>query len=301
MTGGVCRGILAILFGVATAAGVPAASIPDSAAWPVGAPVITGTLGEDRLDHFSHGIELAGRGLPVHPALPGDLVFRFDGSGSWSSVPRGTGAFVVLRHSQNILTLYAHLTEGTLGPVRDSYSPTDVLGLTGDSGRAEAPGLSFSVYDPEALSWVNPLALLPGLRDNQPPLVRRLVLSVGDQQRALATGMTVAAGKVAVLVEAYDLREDVRFRWPLAPYSIRLSVDGTEVTRVTFDSLSLRGKLLALMPSGITRQGLYAGDGLLNLGTVDLHPGESRLLVAVRDFSGNESTREVALTVTSPP
>jgi hypothetical protein len=267
----------------------------------VDAPVLTGTFAEDRVDHFSHGVDISGSARPVHPALDGELVFRYDGSGAWSSVPRGTGAFVVLRHDQDILSLYTHLAEGSLGPVRSEYAPADTLGLTGDSGRAESPGLSFAVYDPEARAWVNPLTLLPPLRDVQPPLIRRIVLSDGTQARTLAASSTASAGRAQILVEAYDLREDVRFRWPLAPYSVRLAVDGTEVARIAFDSLSLRGALLALTPSGITRRDLYPGDGLISLGAVELHPGESRILVAVRDFAGNETTREVALSVSAPP
>jgi hypothetical protein len=269
-------------------------------AWPVDKPVITGTFGEDGGDHFRHGIEIRGAGLPVHPALDGELVFRYDPSQDYSSLPRGTGSLVVLRHSQNILTLYAHLTEGTLGAPRSRYAASDVLGVAGDSGRAESPLLSFSVLDAEALTWVNPLAFLPPLRDVQAPLIRRVVFAVGDQRQDLAEGAHVAEGRADILVDVYDLREDVRFRWPLAPYSVRLALDGRETARITFDSLSVRDGVMGLLPGGQARKDLYAGDGLLRLGTVDLHAGASRLLVTATDFAGNAAAREIPLTVEAP-
>jgi hypothetical protein len=266
----------------------------------VSRPLLTATFGEDAGDHFNHGIDLAGAGQPVHPSLDGELVFRYEGAQDYSSVPRGTGAIVVLRHAQNLLSLYAHLAEGTLGPARTRYGPADVLGLTGETGRAEAPALSFSVYDAEALSWVNPLAFLPPIPDAQFPLIREVVRAVGDQRQALTNSAKVAAGGAGILVEAYDLREDVGFRWPLAPYALRLAVDGVEVTRISFDSLSLRGARMVLLPGGLARKDLYTGDGLLNLGTVDLHAGESRLRLSVRDFAGNETVREMSLAVSAP-
>jgi hypothetical protein len=279
---------------------LPSAQGLSAVGWPVDNPVIAATFGEDGGDHFRHGIDIGGAGMPVHPALDGELVFRYDASQDYSSLPRGTGSLVVLRHAQNILTVYGHLADGTLAPARPGYIASDVIGVAGDSGRAESAALSFSVLDAEALAWVNPLAFLPPLRDAQPPLINRVVLAVGDQRQDLADGAHVAEGRAEVLADVYDLRPDVRFRWPLAPYSVRLSLDGTEVARITFDSLSVRDGVMSLLPGGQPRGDLYAGDGLLRLGTVDLHAGESRLLVVVTDFAGNAASRETTLSVDAP-
>ena len=92
--------------------------------WPVTDRIITGTFGEDRGDHFHHGIDLGGGDQEVHPVLPGELVFRYDEEDDYSSLPRGVGSFVVLHHEQDILSFYAHLQKGSLGPIRDRrYSP----------------------------------------------------------------------------------------------------------------------------------------------------------------------------------
>ena len=84
--------------------------------WPVSARIITGTFGEDRGDHFQNGIDIGGGSQDVHAVLPGELVFRYDEASDYSSLPRGVGSFVVLHHDQDILTLYCHLQNGSLGP-----------------------------------------------------------------------------------------------------------------------------------------------------------------------------------------
>jgi hypothetical protein len=107
-------------------------------------------------------------------------------------------------------------------------------------------------------------------------------------------------GRAAVLAEVFDLREDVRFHWPLAPYALRLALDGAELSTITFDTLSVKEGVAVLGPRGLSRGDLYAGDGLLRFGFVDLHAGASRLVLAVRDFAGNETLKELAFTVDNP-
>lgn len=268
--------------------------------WPVAKRIIMGTFGEDRADHFSCGIELGGAGQEVRPALDGELVFRYEAGADYSSLPRGTGGLVVLRHAQDILTVYAHLAQGSLGEPRTYYAAGDTVGRVGDTGRAAGALLAFSVYDGEAASYVNPLAFLPAVPDGQPPIIRRVLLAIGDQRQELQNGSAVKEGRAAVLAEVYDLREDVRFHWPLAPYSVRLALDGTEVSRISFDTLSERDGVMTLGPAGQTRGDLYPGDSLLRVGFVDLHAGESRLLLSAHDISGNETVKEIPITVQHP-
>ena len=184
------------------------------------ARVITGTFGEDRGDHFHNGIDIGGGTQDVRPVLAGELVFRYDEASDYTSIPRGVGSFVVLRHDQDILSVYAHLQGGSLGPERALYAPGEKLGVTGETGHADGLHLHFTVFDLEAASAVNPLAFLPALADRQPPVIRRLFAAAGDQKTPLDNGVTLKPGRVEILAEVYDLREDVSFRWPLAPSAV---------------------------------------------------------------------------------
>jgi hypothetical protein len=265
--------------------------------WPVAARIVTGTFGENRGDHFHGGLDIGGGSQDVHPVLPGELVFRYDEAGDYSSLPRGVGSFVVLHHDQDILSLYAHLKGGSLGPLHTAYLPGERLGVIGETGHANGPHLHFSVFDVEAGSSINPLAFLPPLADRQPPVIRHVFLAAGEQRLALDNGVVVKPGRVDILADTYDLREDVSFRWPLAPFAVSVSVDGAEVSRVSFDSLQVvEGK--ALLDGGpLSRDGTYDAGGLLRCGSVDLRPGESQLRISARDFAGNETVKTILFSV----
>jgi hypothetical protein len=265
--------------------------------WPVKDRILTGTFGEDRGDHFHLGIDIGGGEQEVHPVLGGELVFRYDEGDDYASVPRGVGSFLVLHHSQDILTSYCHLAYGSLGPLRTGYSPLDRIGIIGDTGHSDGKHLHFSVYDEETGSYINPLAFLPALPDAQPPVIKRVLLSVGDQVRPLEPGVTVRPGHGEILVEAYDLREDVKFHWSLAPYSVRFSLDGKEMARILFDSIQATEGRMVVGATGLTRETIYRSDDLIRCGLVELRTGESRLHLAVRDFAGNETVRDIPFTV----
>jgi hypothetical protein len=153
------------------------------------------------------------------------------------------------------------------------------------------------VYDGQTGSFVNPLSLLPPVADRQPPVVKRIALRRGDRIVDLAPGITVPSGSAEVLVEAYDLREDVRFLWPLAPYVVRLALNGTEVARIGFEALQVKDGRMVLSGTGLSAPDVYAGSRLMRLGTVELHRGETHLIAVARDFAGNEASREVFFTV----
>jgi hypothetical protein len=265
--------------------------------WPVSSRIITGTFGEDRGDHFHNGIDIGGGSQDVHPVLPGELLFRFDEASDYSSLPRGVGSFIVLHHEQDILTLYAHLQSGSLGPERPAYVPGERLGVIGETGHANGPHLHFAVFDEEAGSAVNPLAFLPALTDRQTPVIRHVFAAAGEQRLPLDNGATLKPGRVEILAEAYDLREDVSFSWPLAPAAVAVSVDGVEISRISFDSLQVvKGK--AVLDGGpLARDSVYDPAGLLRCGTVELRTGESRLRISARDMAGNEAVKTISFSV----
>jgi len=265
--------------------------------WPAASRIVTGTFGEDRGDHFHDGIDIGGGNQEVHAVLPGELVFRYDEGADYTSLPRGVGSFVVLRHEQHIRTLYAHLQAGSLGAVRERWEPPDRLGIIGETGHASGPHLHFAVFDEEAGSTVNPLEFLPPIPDRQPPVIRRLFARVGERRVPLEDGVALQAGSTEILAEAYDLREDVAFRWPLAPAAVSLSLDGTEVSRISFDSLQAQQGRSVLGGSLRSRDQVWDDAGLLVCGWVTLTRGESLLRLAARDLAGNEAVRTVWISI----
>ncbi len=265
--------------------------------WPVAKKTVIGTFGEDRGGHFFDGLDIGGGPQDVHAVLPGDLVFRYDEGEDYTSVPRGLGSFVVLHHEGKIETISCNLKKGSLGPPRTAYASGETVGLSGDTGYSDSIHMHFSLYDEETASFLNPLSLLPPVADTQPPVIKRVFLSVGDTLIALENGAKVPPGQAEIFAEAYDLRQDVRFHWPLGLYGTRLDLDGKEVSRIVFDSLQVAGGRLSLGGARLTLRGVYTSEGLLKCGTVEMRAGTSHLILAVRDFAGNETTKEISFTV----
>lgn len=265
--------------------------------WPVAARIVTGTFGEDRGDHFHLGIDIGGGEQTVRPVLAGELVFRYEENADYTSLPRGVGSFAVLRHQDDVLSLYCHLRRELVRPARTTFTVRDALGTIGDTGYSEGKHLHFSVFDGQTGSWVNPLSLLPPVADREPPVVRRLALRIDGRTVELGPGVTVPSGPADVLVEAYDVRGDVRFLWPLAPYAVYVELGGAEAARIAFEALQAREGRMVLQGTSLAAADVFAADRLLRLGTVTLRGGESHLRAVARDYAGNEASREVFFTV----
>jgi hypothetical protein len=281
--------VATLAFGAALAAG--------ALEWPVSERIVTGTFGEDRGDHFHLGLDIGGGEQVVRPVLPGELVFRYEENADYTSLPRGVGSFAVIRHQDDVLSVYCHLRRDLARPALTTFTARDPVGIIGDTGYSEGKHLHFSVYDGQTGSWVNPLSLLPSVTDRDPPVVKRIALRRGDRVTDLVPGIVVPSGPAEVLVEAYDVRGDVRFLWPLAPYGVRLVLNGAEAARFAFEALQVREGRTVLLGTSLAAPDVYATDRLLRLGTVDLRGGESHLIAVVRDFAGNEAAREVFFTV----
>ncbi len=281
--------VAALVLCIAAATGAPE--------WPVEQRIVTGTFGEDRGDHFHLGIDIGGGEQTVRPVLPGELVFRYEENADYTSLPRGVGSFAVIRHQDDVLSIYCHLRREPDRPARTAFTARDPVGVIGDTGYSEGKHLHFMVFDGQTGSWVNPLSLLPPVADRDPPVVKRLALRTGDRIVNLLPGVSVPSGQVEVLVETYDVRGDVRFLWPLAPYAVRLALNGSEVSRIGFEALQVKEGRMVLQGTSLAAPDVYASDRLLRLGSVELRGGEAHLLAVVRDFAGNEASREVFFTV----
>jgi Peptidase family M23 len=275
-----------------------AAALPVSALdWPVQKRTIIGTFAEDRSNRFFDGVDIGGGEQDVSAVLPGELVFRYDENEDYTSLPRGLGSFIVLHHEGKIETISSNLKKGSLGPPKTQYAAGDHVGTSGDSGYSDGIHLHFSLYDEETASFLNPLSLLPPVASVQPPVIRKVLISMGDSILPLEDGAKVPPGRAEIIAEAYDLREDVKFLWPMGPYGVRLIVDGKEVSRILFDSLQDINGRLCLGAGKRPLRSVYTADGLLRCGVVQLRAGSSHLILSVRDFNGAETTKEISITV----
>ncbi len=265
--------------------------------WPVKEVTLTATFGEHRGDHFHTGIDLGGGEQRITPISSGEVIFSYEAERDYSSIPVGLGNFTVLRHQGGILSVYGHLKKNSLDRQKTVYDAGEQIGLVGDSGYSLGKHLHLTIIDSEMNTIINPLLLLPSLKDTQFPVIKRIYFKRGKEIKEIKTGARVNQGEAELLIELYDLREDVAYIWEYAPYKILLYQDGQEVLNITFDSLKGRGGRMFLTDSEKQFRDVYADRWIYRLGSVKLLAGVTTLSIFVDDFSGNESSREILLEV----
>lgn len=117
-----------------------------------------------------HGVEFQGRfGTPVHAAGNGEVQFAGPDDEAVYSPWRGFyGNVVVIRHADEMYTLYAHLSKVTV-QAGDEVKAGDLIGEVGQSGAATGSHLHFEVRSGDGTDYFstqNPeLWLLPGQAD----------------------------------------------------------------------------------------------------------------------------------------
>jgi murein DD-endopeptidase MepM/ murein hydrolase activator NlpD len=121
--------------------------------WPVEAPRVTSFFGA-RWGRAHEGIDLnAAIGTPVFAAGTGEVVYA-------SNKIRGYGNMIVLKHDQDLMTVYAH-NSVLLVKVGDHVTVGARVALSGQSGHATGPHVHFEVRRGQVPR--NPLPYLPDL------------------------------------------------------------------------------------------------------------------------------------------
>jgi murein DD-endopeptidase MepM/ murein hydrolase activator NlpD len=132
---------------------MPRASLPDGAVpegvpalqWPVAGGQLSSRFG-NRGASFHDGIDIrAPVGTPVRAAGDGLVVY--------SATLRGYGNIVIVRHTDDVVTVYAH-NDTNLVRSREGVVKGQVIAHVGETGRTSGPNLHFEVryknvaYDP---------------------------------------------------------------------------------------------------------------------------------------------------------
>ncbi len=265
--------------------------------WPVEPVILTSNFCESRKDHFHTGIDIGGGAKNVYPIASGNVIFMHR-TGDYASLPIGLGNFTVIQHRENIRSIYCHLEDGTVKEQKHVEEKTQI-GVIGDTGHSLGKHLHLSIIDLETNTYLNPLSVLPSLKDDQAPLIRRIYVKEGnsDKLKEVGSRIKIRGNSLQLFAEIYDLREDVSFIWKMAPYSVILYKNGKAVYRVSFDSLSREGRKMVITGTNLDFDSIYRSDWIYNLGLLQLPAGETHISVVASDFNGNETSRDLFITV----
>lgn len=272
----------------ATAALACAAAALAAMEWPLASATIAATFGTTAAGRLVTGIALAADEGLAHAVEDGELIFVSDGLISASGLPSTLGTFAVVEHSRNIAGVYSHLDPGSVPANARRISAGDAVGSAGSSGWAEGKGILFQSFDRQESRWVNPLLLLPPQADKKPPVIRSLSLIRGGKAYTLGGTVSVGQGSYALALETSDVSDSGWNAGPLAPYSIRLLIDGAVVANDLFDVAGASGGELAFFSESPRAASLLrGGDGKYVLAERFLARGRVVFEAQVEDASGN--------------
>ena len=292
------RGRRASTAAIATAALAVLASPLVAMDWPLAPPRIAATFGTGAKGRLVTGLALSAEDGQVRSAEDGEISFSIEEGGNPSGLPMPLGSFLVVEHQKGMAAVYSHLAPGSSSARLAGVKAGDIIGRTGSSGWADGPGLLFEVFDRRADSWVNPLLVLPSLAADKAPVIRSLALSRGDKSIILGSGTSVSQGTYLVSADVVDPADSAWTAGALAPYAIRLTIDGVEAASLVFDmARGTEGKLMLFSDRPRAADELMTKEGRYSLIERLFPRGRSSLEVRVEDAAGNKRTASWSLSV----
>jgi hypothetical protein len=276
---------LAAAIAACALSGLPAIAMD----WPLSPPRLAATFGTFAKGRVVAGVALSSDDGLVRSAEEGELSFVLEEGTHPAGLPTPLGSFAVVEHQRGMAAVYSHLAPGSLANYLRKLNAGDILGKPGSSGWVEGQGIVFQVFDRRAGSWVNPLLVLPPLADDKPPVIRSLALSRLDKVYVLGETATLPQGTYRISVDVADPADSPWTAGPLAPYGLRLSVDGVETAREVFDvARSEKGRLMLFADRSVAAEALKTREGRYSLAERLFTRGRTTLEVRVEDAVGNK-------------
>ncbi len=266
--------------------------------WPLAPPRLAATFGTFAKGRVVAGVALAADEGLVRSAEDGEVSFMLEEGAHPGGLPTPLGSFAVVEHQKGMAAVYSHLAAGSLSTYLKKLKAGDILGKSGSSGWVEGPGLLFQVFDRRAGTWVNPLLVLPPLADDKPPVIRSLALTRAEKTFVLGETPALPQGTYRVSVDVADPADASWVAGPLAPYSIRLAIDGVEAAKYVFDvAKGVGGKLTLFALSSTPAGALKTREGRYFLAERLFSRGRTVLEVRVEDAAGNKRSASWTLLV----
>jgi hypothetical protein len=134
-----------------------------------------------------------------------------------------------------------------------------------------------------------PFSCFPPLADDKPPLIRSLALSRGGTTYILGAASKLPQGTYVISADVVDPADSSWLVGPFAPYSIRLAVDGVEISRKVFDvARGAKGDLVFFSNGGGVMSELRSPEGRWILAERQFTRGRVSLELRVEDAAGNK-------------
>jgi len=268
--------------------------------WPVENPVVAANFGERSGNYYNAGIKVTGESTNVYAVDRGEVVFYQRENNHFSALPSGLGNFIAIEHDMLLRTIYGHLADDFIGEKKTNVVAGEVIGEIGNSGSGNGRYLYLELVDMELRELINPFLLLPAIDDRSRPVIRDLFIkeSGAESYQVLANNAGITTGKYDLSAIVYDIAENISNTHQLAPYSIRMYINGREFSSIIYNSIKKSGDYLVLSSNNRSVNDYYIGNEnwQVYLGRFDFETDVSVIRIVVSDFRNNESTREFRIT-----
>lgn len=255
---------------------------------------ITSTFGESRGDHFHNGVDIASTNEAVRPMAPGKILFVRALEDDPFAPLIGPGTLVMIDHGKGWWSGYYHLAKP--GKIRSGEVTTDsVIGYSGNTGHSVGAHLHFFVSKDYGRTMVNPLIVLPGTVDKNPPDIGALTIVTQESKTLLPPGKLSRVR----LSQAFPVYAEVRDpglerNTNRGVYELRWKLNDAPEERRTFQKLTVRDGEWQLDGQGFDS---VFGNGQYFLGRLSFQNGRNTVKITAIDQAGNESSQDFEIDV----
>jgi len=261
--------------------------------WPLPGAALLRNFSFNDFGRPHPGVTLAGGGAVLASAA-GEVFFVSSGLGvvPASGFPSPLGEWVAVDHGNGFVSVYARLGEVLAGGDRwPRVEAGDPLGSAGVSGWSGAEGALFMLHDRRERRWVNPAVMLPPLPDALAPQILGIwLLGEDGSMTALAPGLNVPQGRYGIVVAVEDALS-YGMGSGLAPHRVVVSVNGTEVGRLSMETITARDG------EPIPARRVFAPFPAIEAGEAWLTRGQALIEIVAQDAAGNSASVAVQIAV----
>lgn len=263
--------------------------------WPVSPEIPLVFFGERDGNAISRGLVFPETDT-IRSAGSGTVLITLSENRNLSGFPGTLGNALVLVHDEDIATVYGNLASLDRIEGKESLEAQAVFGPAGEGAWGNPGETRFAVLDFAKKTILNPLLLLPALKDTKAPRINDvLAVSTGSQTYTLGTSKYLKQGEYRLYADISDQFDGSRA--DLAPFRITVLVNGKEQIAMPFEILKEDGGKLFLSKPEFTVENLYADPKRIYVGTVVFVRGQTELSIIARDIADNQKGAQFSLII----
>lgn len=252
---------------------------------------ISSLFGESRGDHFHNGLDISSYNEPILLINEGKLLYsRYKEDNPFENY-LGSGNSMWFSHNKNYQSAYYHLKDGRNVQItkQKNIQTGEFIGKTGNTGHSTGSHLHFVITKDGGKKIIDPLRVLPKIEDNNPPKIKKVLLTVGEKYSIIKNNESLNVSRnFPVSVDMYDVGSNKIYRRGIS--SARFIVNGELIKEIRFQEITYsNGKWLN--EDNLTFDDLYF-NGNYFIENLNFRSGENKIEIIASDFYNNKSYKK---------